>query len=208
MSKTKKKISKEVKNARLYDDGTILVMNVRLSYPHLDKPYAGPSSDGGKAEPAYSCTGLMDKRTHKEAMQLIRDAGRELMLANKIKDIAADRKFLRDGDLSGKETDEGMWKVVAREKNPPILRDEDNRTVERVDAGRKFYGGCYGNVLIRPWLQNNQWGKRLNANLLAVQFTKDGEPFGEGRISDDDVDEVFGGVADDDSGYEDDEDEL
>jgi hypothetical protein len=209
MAKTRKKIVKEVKNGALYDDGTILIRNVRFSYPHLDKPYAGKKPDGTPmGEPAYSLTGLAPKATHKDVMLLCRDEVRRLLTENKLKDIGADKKFIRDGDLSGKETDAGNWTISAREKTPPILRDEDNRNVERADAGRKFYGGCYGDMLIRPWFQSNQWGKRVNANLLAVKFGKDGEPFGEGRITEDDVDEVFGGVADDDDGYDDDEDEA
>lgn len=210
-TKKRKRVVKEVKNAKLYDDGTIVVQNVRLSYPHLDKPHSGPAGDDGKSAgtPAYSCTGLMDKKTHKEAMLLVRDAIRALMTENKVKDLPAEKKCLRDGDLSGKDTDEGMWKIAARESKPPKLRDEDNNTVERVDAAEKFYGGCYGSMLIRLWFQNNKYGKRVNANLLAVQFVKDGEAFGEGRITDDDVDDAFEGVGDDDSGYEDeDDDEL
>lgn len=204
----KKKATKEVKNATLFDDGSILIKNVRCSYPHLDKPYAKPDKDGKMGDPAYSMTGLMDKKTHVEAKNLIRDAINALMAENKVKDIAADRKFLRDGDLTGKDSNEGMWIVAAREKTPPILRDEDNRSVERADAARKFYGGCYVNMLIRPWWQSNSWGKRVNSNLLAVQFVKDGEPFGEGRITEDDVDDVFGGVADDESGFSDDDEPL
>lgn len=197
-----KTIVKQVANAKLFDDGTILIENVRCSYPHLDKPYAKAGKDGKMPEPAYSCTGLMPKDTHKEAMLLIRDEIRRILAENKLKDIAADRKFLRDGDLTAKPTDAGMWIVAAREKTPPILRDENNRNVEQVNAGRKFYGGCWISVLIRPWFQSNEWGKRVNANLLAVQFRKDGEAFGEGRITEDDVDDVFGGVADDKSGFD------
>lgn len=199
-----KKIVKEVKNAKLFDDGSILVTNVRLSYPHLDKPYAKPDKDGKMGEPAFSATGLMPKKTHVEAKNLIRDQMNALMAENKVKDIGAERKFLRDGDLTGKPENEGMWIVAAREKTPPILRDENNRGVERVDAARKFYAGCYVNILLRPWWQSNSWGKRVNANLLAVQFFKDGEPIGTGRITDDDVDDVFGGVADDESGFDED----
>jgi hypothetical protein len=32
------------------------------------------------------------------------------------------------------------------------------------------------------WAQDNQYGKRINAALRAVQFVKDGAPFGEGNI--------------------------
>jgi hypothetical protein len=208
MSESRKKAVKTVKYATLYDDGTIKIENVRASYPHLDKPYAGRQREGEKGNPAYSLTGLMDKKTHKEAKDLIRDEMNRLMQENKVNDISADRKFLRDGDQSGKAENANMWTVSVREQNPPILRDENNRNVDRADAARKFYGGCYVDVLIRPWFQNNAYGKRVNSNLLAVKFRADGEPFGEGRITEDDVDDVFGSAEGDDaSGYDNDEDE-
>jgi len=45
------------------------------------------------------------------------------------------------------------------------------------------------------WAQDNQYGKRINAKLRAVQFYKDGAPFGEGRI---DVSKEFAPIPDDD----------
>lgn len=208
MSESRKSVVKSVKFGTLYADGTIKIENVRASYPHLDAPYAGRARAGGdQGKPAYSITGLLDKSTHKDVKNLIRDHINSLMQEHKTKDIAADRKFLRDGDLSGKAENAGMFTVSARETNPPILRDEKNRSVERADAARKFYGGCYVDILIRPWWQDNAYGKRVNANLLAVKFRGDGDPFGEGRITDDDVDDVFGGAEDDDSGYAEDDDE-
>lgn len=197
-NKPKKKIVKQSPNFTQYDDGTIVIRNVRASYPHVDKPYKGKDQSG---EASYSITGLMDKTTHTDAKNALRDMIRELLAEKKLKDIAADRKFLRDGDMTAKETDAGNWIVATRESKPPILRDEKNATVQAVDAGRKFYGGCYVDILLRPWFQDNSYGKRVNANLLAVQFKKDGEPFGEGRITEDDADDVFEGVGDDESGF-------
>ena len=207
MAKAKKTVVKDVPGMfTQYDDGTIVIRNVRASYPHLDKPYKGGDQTG---EAAYSITGLIDKQAQKPTFLALRDMIRAMIAEHKLKDIPADRKFLRDGDLSGKESEEGQWKVATRESKPPILRDETNNTVQAVDAARLFYGGCYVDILLRPWWQDNKFGKRVNANLLAVQFKKNGEAFGEGRITEDDADEVFEGVGDDESGYDmDDDDEL
>ena len=76
-----------------------------------------------------------------------------------------------------------------------------------------IYAGCWVNILIRPWWQNSaKWGKRVNAGLTAVQFVRDDEPFGQGRITSEDVDETFDEFADEASGYDDElgevEDEL
>ena len=182
----KRTVVKKVQNAVLYSDGLIRIDNVRLSYPHLGKPYAG--QDGG--EPKYSATALLPKASHKEAKDLVIAEITRLETEAKFK-VAADKKFIRNGDDSGKPENEGMWTVSAREANAPILRDRNNANVERVDAERVFYGGCWVNLVIRPWMQNNKFGKRVNANLSMVQFVRDDKAFGEGRISEDDADDIL-----------------
>lgn len=210
--KPKRKIVKQVENATLYDDGLIVVKNVRLSHPHLGEPYAGTGDDGKPGKPAWSVTGLMPKKTHTEAKNLIRDEIRKLMTENKIKDLPAEKKCLRDGDLAAKDEMEGMWTISAREgKKRPILRDRKNETVETAEADTVFYGGCYGNISISLWFMSNKFGKRVNANLRMVQFVKDGEPFGNSRITEEDADDVFDEMDDDDNGFSDedeDDDEL
>ena len=51
--------------------------------------------------------------------------------------------------------------------------------------------------VIDVWAQNNQYGKRINAQLDGVQFVRDGEPFGEGGISVD----AFDAFGDDDDDF-------
>ena len=62
-------------------------------------------------------------------------------------------------------------------------------------------------MLINPWVQNNKFGKRINANLLAVRFVDHGEAFGMGRVDDeeiwDDIENTGGGDGD---GFDDDDD--
>ena len=41
-----------------------------------------------------------------------------------------------------------------------------------------IYPGCYVNVSIDFWAQDNSYGKRINAQLRGVQFVKDGERLG------------------------------
>jgi len=68
------------------------------------------------------------------------------------------------------------------------LTENDNR----------IYAGCYVNAIVVLWAQNNNYGKRINANLLGVQFVADGSPFGDGGTSAgvDDFD-AFGDNGDD-----------
>lgn len=52
--------------------------------------------------------------------------------------------------------------------------------MEREEFARKLYGGCYVNVLLSPWLQDNAGGKAVRCNLVALEFAADGEPLGDG----------------------------
>ena len=67
----------------------------------------------------------------------------------------------------------------------PIVPQDHTRaaqaaTTEPVQEGDQQapYSGCYVYGSITLWLQNNSYGKKINANLRAVQFERDGEAFG------------------------------
>jgi hypothetical protein len=185
-------VVRKVANAALMSDGRIRVSNVRLSYPHLDKPYK-KEGDAGVAK--YGVVGLLPKDTHKAAKKLIDEEIARVMQENKVKALAGDKKFLRDGDESDKEEHNGHWTLSAREERRPILKDmnEDGDLilVEQEDVKETFYGGCWGSLLVEPWFQNNKHGKRVNASLRAVTKKADDEAFGEGRMSEEDADAAF-----------------
>ena len=201
MSETKKKreIVKTVTNATLFSDGTILLKGIRASYPHIFKAQA--FEDGG--DPSFSITGLLPKATHAKAKEMIDKEIAKLLAEAKMKSPPADKLFCRDGDATDKPENAGCWTVSAREKKKPTARNKANENVDSTEADM-FYGGCWVNLLIRPWIQNNKFGKRVNANFSAIQFVKDDAPFGEGRIRDEDLDDTF----DDISGAPDDEDDI
>lgn len=205
-------VTNRVGNVVFYSDGSILVKGCRLSYPHLDEPWAGKNEDGTPGKPRYSATGLVPKiPENRPGIMALRDRINEVAAEAKLT-VAKNRRFLSDGDDSGKPEYAGHWQINAAEqpKNPPVLRDRgrDSRTgkakrVERSKAAEVFYPGCWVNLLIRPWPQPSH-GKRINANLLAVQKVRDDEAFGQGRISEDDIDDTFEPIDDDDSGYDED----
>lgn len=192
--------------AILYSDGTILVNGVRASYPHVGTPYEGKNDDG-KVTEKYNVKGMMPKETHKPAMRLMKKHMEKMMADNRVSDLASDRKYLRNGDDLGKPEMKGHFVFSASENTPPKLRNAAAQKVENdKKADAMFYGGCWINALIRPWWQNHaKYGKRINAGLSAVQFVRDDEPFGEGRIGDEEVDDTFAPVAGADNGFDDDD---
>lgn len=204
----KKKVNFTMKNGRtgycvLYDDGTLRIDGVRFSYPHLRKPYSG--DDGGEAK--YGIIGLLPKKGGDAAKKLIESRIAEVMSENKIKALASDKKFLRDGDESDKEEHAGSWTISARETRRPPLRNRQNEVVATDDIDDVFQPGFWGSILIRPWFQNNKFGKRVNAGLSSVQMIFEDETFGEGRITDEELDDTFQSY-DDDDGAVDDEDDV
>jgi len=194
-------IVKKVANGILYSDGTIRIDNVRASYPHLDKAYAAKNEKGEPGEPKFAIVGMLDKKTHVAVKDLLVEAIREMEKKEDTK-IARDKKFIRDGDDGDKVEYEGYWTVSARESRRPSVRHRNGDPMREKEVIDIIYAGCRVNILIRPWFQNNSFGKRANAGLIAVQFARDDEQIGEGRISDEGV---FDSVDDDGDGMDDDD---
>lgn len=221
---TQRTIVKQGKNFTRYSDGTILVKGVRFSYPHVFVAQEDKKDDGTPSgKKSYSLKGLAPKKTHADVKAEIVAMMDELIQENKGKFkkgdklmVPPEKKFFKDGDKSAKETDEGMWTMNSREQKRPSVRGPDARPLT-VDDQEMVYGGCWGNILLRPWFQaHKEHGIRINCNLVACQVTKGldaagnprpgAEPFGEGRLSEEEIDNTFEAVEeDDDDGYVDDD---
>lgn len=195
-------IVKQVKNATKYDNGCIRLDNVRLSYPHI----AVPQTDD-KGKKSFSAVFLLNKETHAEAIQLLRDEVAEVKAKNPGKAVAKDKLFIRDGDgdaYSEKPECHGHYVVAAREKTRPTVRDNKNKPVDVEDIENVLYAGCYVDGLIMSWFQDNEFGKRINANLKSLRFHADGEAFGQSRVDDAEV----WGAEEEEAGWGDDEDDI
>lgn len=73
--------------------------------------------------------------------------------------------------------EDAHW-VSAGDKVRPTVVDRDKSPLTQADG--KPYSGCYVNVILDVWAQDNAFGKRVNASLKGVQFVKDGDAFGGG----------------------------
>jgi hypothetical protein len=181
-------------------NGRYLLKNVRLSFPYLFEPDEQEDDNGNKKK-SYRVTLLLPKATHKPvAQKLARIISEMCEEEYGNPKIAADRKFLRDGDESDVDDHHGHWTVTVRETRKPILVDRDRQPTEEDDE--LLYSGAWANVVIRPWAQNgksmkkkNKYGKRINAGFDIVQFVDhDDNLAGNARP---DVDEVLDELDDD-----------
>lgn len=176
-----KRIKHEGKTvAVIYEDGHVRIDNVRLSYPHLATPQEG--DDGSKK---FGATFLLDKDIHSETAEVLKDLAAKTAKNAKVK-VPSSKYFIKDGDeeFSDKPECENMFVISAREKKRPVCRDADKEEIDVDDIEEILYGGCYVSALIGLWVQDNKYGKRVNANLRSIKFIKDGEPFGAERIDD------------------------
>ena len=151
----------------------IKLLNVRLSFPDLFKPKSVMGSD-----PKYGAAFLLDKKDDADQIELIEKAIKEV----------TDEKFPK-GAPKGLKTclHEGAEKaydgyhagnmyISSSCTLRPTVIDRDRAPLAADDG--KPYAGCYCNVVLRLWAQDNQYGKRINAQLQGVQFSKEGEQFG------------------------------
>lgn len=173
--------------------------NVRLSFPELFTPKAFQEGQDKK----YQASFLIDPETPegKKTIKVLK-AEIERTATDKWKGKAPKNvQFLgekccaKDGDQKEYDGYAGMVAVASSNKRPPLVVDRDKTILKEEDG--KPYAGCFVNATITLWAQDNQFGKRVNANLRGVQFFADGEAFGAaGPDVEDEFDAVGGEDAD------------
>lgn len=188
----------------------IFLSGARLSFPHLVEPRA--STDNPAAPKKYSADFILELN-NPGVQQFM--AQYQALAAAKWGEHAAQVMQLIHGDrklrcyASGSEKIdkktfkpysgyEGMFAIAASRENPPQMIQSDGLPVDPANTmayqalARKLYGGCYVNAAIKPWLQENKHGRGVRCDLVAIQFLRDGEAFGEGVT---DASGLFGAVA-------------
>ena len=170
----------------------IKLSNVRLSFAQLFEA----KTVNGEGKPAFSAVFLLDPKDPqvKAVNAAIEAVAREkwgVKAEATLKTLrAADKTCLHSGDLKSNYAGfEGMLFVSARNSLRPLVLDADKTPLVAEDG--KPYSGCYVNASVELWAQDNNYGKRVNATLMGVQFYKDGESFTGGGVADtDDFDDL------------------
>lgn len=194
-----------MENATATPIGRIMLKNVRLSFADgVFEAKTIPGQEGSK--PKFNCGVILppdhpqldDIRAKMQAVARAKwgDKWEGVYKAAEKQDKLA----LHDGDL--KPNYDGypgnfFLSPNSDESAPPTVIDRD-RTPLTKRSGR-IYSGCYANVSIELWAQDNQYGKRINAQLRGVQFFKDGDAFSAARPADtNEFDDVSDGSDADD----------
>lgn len=176
------------------DIAIIKLPSVRLSFPHLFQPHA--MEEGQEAK--YGAVFLLDNDKHGAMLDKIEATINRLAL-DYWKKKTPFKSCLRDGNEKADKEGygDGVSFISASRKTRPAVVDRQVNPLTEEDG--VIYAGCYVNATIRLWVQDNKFGKRVNAELRAVQFVKDGESFGAGPVRAEDefeaIDDEAGGSS-------------
>lgn len=171
----------------------IFIKNARVSFPHL---FTKPIINGNEGK--CGCTLMLDPETnatHIKAIQQEIDA----ITQDKFKGrkLPSDKICLRDGEDKGRPEYEGLMVISANSKDRPFVLGNNRKQITSEEEC-DIYSGCYVNAKIRLWAQNNNYGKRINAELIAIQFAGDGESLDGSYVSADVAAEGFEDTSEDD----------
>jgi hypothetical protein len=168
----------------------------RLAFANLFDPK--PVGDGG---PRYSASILFDPNGphHKAVLEAVTACATAKWGAKApaiLKSMfATSSGCLQNGDAKAQYAGfEGQMFVSAgqpAEKGPPDVRNQQGKRANPGDPTAP-YSGCYVEAKLDLWPQDNQYGKKINASIISVQFWKAGEAFGGGTraTSDDEFEDL------------------
>lgn len=176
----------------------IKLRNVRLAFPTLAKPGVPKGYDN--ADPKYSAVLILnpEDEQNRESIKLLKKTIDDLIKAQwgekpvKMKPIDCFGKgnmMVRSGTNEVYDGFDGNYFVSANNKKRVLCLDRAKNEIHPDDIENKLYGGCYVDVILNFWAQDNQYGQAIRCSLSAVRFWADGDEFGGGGASADDFDD-------------------
>src|SRR5690606_37078073 len=165
----------------------VLLTEVRLRNAYLDKPFVC-KIDQVAATKTYTIRALFNHGTPAHtalsaAIQEVAAAKWGAQAGAYIQEMAAaDRLCLHDGATKASDPEFVGKKFVSAtsRRKPRTLVTRMGRNVD-IDASDPCfpYAGCWANVLLNVWPQDpkGQWPRRINAEVIAVQFLRHDEAF-------------------------------
>lgn len=180
---------------------TTINIKCRLAFPSLFKP--SKVGNAPNAPEKYSAALLIPKSDKEVTAQIVtamKKAAEDKWAAKWEKQYALVKEegklALQNGDKKADSYDgfAGHWSINASSKNRPTVVNRDKSPATETDG--VVYAGCYVIARVNFWAQDNQYGKRVNAELKGIQFFKDGDSFGAGSAaSADDFEDLSDGAS-------------
>jgi hypothetical protein len=165
--------------------------DVRLSFPRLFKA----KSFEDDQDPRYEASFLLDptREDHAAQIQQLKKVATEVADEKWGRKKWTENKNFFKGKCFGTEATltevydgyaDMFWVRTSKlaEDGRPLVVDQHGNPLTMADG--KPYAGCYVTGTLTLWCQDNKWGKRINANLRAVKFDRDGDAFSANSIGD------------------------
>lgn len=196
----------------------ILLSDVILSFPNIVKPQENKNEDGS-VRYSHNCAFLMPP-THPAVQQFMQrfavlaaEKWRENAQAvmNMVQQTKKQRCYGMGEEALNATTAvpyagyPGNFYINAGRENRPQLIDSQGvpldpssptYEMQYQQLARQMYGGCRVNAVIKPWIQmanaQRKTAHGVRCDLVAIQFFKDGTPFGEAPVN---VTGMFGAVG-------------
>ncbi len=164
-----------------------VLLNVVLSYPHLFKPQPPMKMAAPDSVPKY---GARLRLQNLEQIDQVNAAIQEALVERfptKVPPAFSGERLCLRQDPADK-----TWFVATSNAEQPGLRFRGNKEPVTLESPKeirdKFYPGAIVNAAVRIWVQDNDYGKRVNASLEGIQWVKDGDRIGHAPV---DLDEAF-----------------
>jgi len=186
----------------------VLIKNVRIRFASIFEPTLQP----GAKEPKFGIKAIIEPGSENAK---ILEAAMATVAKEKWKDKAPniEASFVRtgkkpdvcfvkepyknkDGEAYGGFEDMFYLTASAKQHERPKVVDL-NPKIELTKSDGKPYDGCYTNLSVEIWPQDNDFGRAIRAQLKGVQFVKHGDAFGGSPPSDGSEFEVLESVDED-----------
>jgi hypothetical protein len=216
------------------DPTKVILLDVRASFLNIFEPKKNTRDDGTVVE-SWGANFLISKDSIKDKTAMAKYMGKKMPVMDALVKASAAAKekkwgdeskwpklkpekvFVRDGDLEDWDGYADCRYVSANaqlQDRPAVVtnrKDGNGNWIDAEPGGRAApYAGCQVNATIVVWAQDNDNGKRVNSQVKAVQFYKDGEAFGAAPSNpnddfDDDMVGEEGDIGQDDDNGDDDD---
>jgi len=172
----------------------VMLKNVRIAF--ANNVFTPKENPGGGAH--YKVAAIIEPGSeHQKLLQAALKRAAQTKWAEKadgiLRKLAADRKLCyssksptnEEGDVyNGFEGDAGVLNAsrnttkAEKAGAPLVIGAGVNGKAPITKADGKIYSGAYVNLSVDIWAQDNQHGKRLNADFRGLQWVSDGEALG------------------------------
>ncbi len=172
----------------ILEGNTLWIKKARLGFPAL---LVAKAVQGG--EPKFSCNFILDVGAEewKEMGTIISAMAQEKWSENAngvLTMIKSDKRLRCYGQGSEKISqktglvydgfDGKLYISASNSEKPKLYGTDANELPPTANANQLFVGGNYVSGVISFWLQDNQFGRGIRANLDGVQYIEEGEHFG------------------------------